>query len=351
MQIKIQSIIILLILVAIGCGKPDARLKQETPMKPDIAPDSLAWQVTRENGTEPAFHNQYYDNKEPGIYVDIYTGKPLFSSLDKYDSGSGWPSFTKPIETKVISSKTDLSHSMVRTEVRSGSSDSHLGHVFPDGPQEKGGLRYCINSSALRFIPLNKLQEEGYGEYQVLFQTNILTSVHVPFLSLLSKNKQYSVATFGAGCFWGVESILQETEGVIETIAGYMGGSKENPGYREVSTGNTGHAEVVQIVFDTKKISYETIVRLFFQLHDPTTLNRQGPDIGTQYRSVVFYHDEKQKEIADNILDEFNETSSLKRRAVTQIEVATTFYAAESYHQNYYAVNGGHVCHTIRKSW
>ena len=125
--------------------------------------------VTLNQGTEPAFRNEFYDNQEEGIYVDLYTGEPLFTTKEQYDAGCGWPSFTKPVNRHVISEKLDRSHGMARTEVRSGESDVHLGHVFTDGPTEEGGLRYCINSAALRFIPKKDLQETGYGEYLDLF--------------------------------------------------------------------------------------------------------------------------------------------------------------------------------------
>jgi peptide-methionine (R)-S-oxide reductase len=127
------------------------------------------YRVTQEDGTERPFANEYWDNKEPGLYVDVVSGEPLFASIDKFDSGSGWPSFTKPVDPQNIIENRDVSHGMVRTEVRSAHGDSHLGHVFPDGPSEAGGLRYCINSAALRFIPLDELEAQGYSEYRKLF--------------------------------------------------------------------------------------------------------------------------------------------------------------------------------------
>jgi peptide-methionine (R)-S-oxide reductase len=139
-------------------------------------PDAIArltpeqYRVTQQSGTERPFQNEFWDHSEPGIYVDVVSGEPLFSSLDKFDSHCGWPSFTKPLETKNVEERSDNSHGMVRTEVRSANADSHLGHVFDDGPAEAGGLRYCINSASLRFVPLDELENEGYGEFVKLFE-------------------------------------------------------------------------------------------------------------------------------------------------------------------------------------
>ena len=127
--------------------------------------------ITQQNGTEPAFHNAYWNNKKDGIYVDVASGQPLFSSKDKYDSGTGWPSFTRPIQSEAVTEKSDVAFGMKRTEVRSKSADSHLGHIFDDGPKEQGGMRYCINSAALKFIPKDSLQKEGYGEFLQQFVT------------------------------------------------------------------------------------------------------------------------------------------------------------------------------------
>ncbi|WP_281890016.1 peptide-methionine (S)-S-oxide reductase MsrA [Paenibacillus sp. YYML68] len=143
--------------------------RDKAELKERLTP--MQYKVTQENGTEPAFHNEYWDNHEEGLYVDIVSGEPLFTSRDKFDSGCGWPSFTKPIASGLIEEKQDYSHFMIRTEVRSRKADSHLGHVFTDGPKELGGLRYCINSAALRFIPKDRLEEEGYSRYKTLFES------------------------------------------------------------------------------------------------------------------------------------------------------------------------------------
>lgn len=148
--------------------RDDYRQKDREEIESELT--DLQKKVTLHNGTEPAFRNPYHDNHEEGIYVDLYTGEPLFTSLDKFDSGCGWPSFAKPIDESVVREKTDMSYGMIRTEVRSGPSDVHLGHVFNDGPKELGGLRYCINSAALRFIPRDQLEETGYGEFLGLFE-------------------------------------------------------------------------------------------------------------------------------------------------------------------------------------
>jgi peptide-methionine (R)-S-oxide reductase len=142
--------------------------KSKEELKKTLTP--IQFKVTQENSTERPFDNEFWNNKEEGIYVDINSGEPLFTSLDKFDSGCGWPSFTKPLEEEYVKENKDISHGMMRTEVRSNYGDSHLGHVFPDGPRKKGGLRYCINSAALKFIPIHNLEEEGYGEYLELFK-------------------------------------------------------------------------------------------------------------------------------------------------------------------------------------
>lgn len=311
----------------------DAELRQK------LTPEQYA--VTQHEGTEPAFKNEYWNNKRQGIYVDVVSGEPLFSSLDKYDSGTGWPSFTKPLEADNVVTRRDRKLFMVRTEVRSKIAGSHLGHMFDDGPAPTG-QRFCMNSASLRFVPVEKLEEEGYGQYCSLFVqgTNGTTSPSGGVTEL---------ATFAGGCFWGMEELLRAIPGVIDTTVGYTGGTLDNPTYNHVKNGNTGHAETVQIEFDPQRVAYETLLEYFFRMHDPSTPNRQGNDRGTQYRSIIFYHSEAQQQAALKMKDIVNQSGKWRGPVVTEIVPANTFYPAEEYHQDYLQKHrGGYTCHFMR---
>ncbi len=343
-----------------GASKEIATMTWNKPSEDELRRrlTPLQYEVTQRDATEPPFRNVYWDNKQDGLYVDVVSGEPLFSSRDKFDSGTGWPSFTRPVAPERVTTRRDTTHGMIRTEVRSAGADSHLGHVFPDGPT---GIRYCINSASLRFIPVDQLEAEGYAEWKAHF-TGQAAPQAAPAAGEPNQcttpapgeapgcEATLETAILAGGCFWGMEELLRAIPGVLETEVGYTGGATAAPNYEQVKTGRTGHAEAVRIVFDPTKISYaELLEQWFFKMHDPTTPNRQGNDVGTQYRSAIFATSDAQKKTAAEVIARVDASGKWPRPIVTQVVDAGPFTAAEDYHQDYLQKHpGGYTCHWMR---
>lgn len=271
--------------------------------------------VIVDKGTERPYTGKYYNFDEKGTYTCKQCGAALYRSDDKFDSGCGWPSFDDEIAGAV---KRVPDADGRRTEITCARCGAHLGHVFAGEGFTPKNTRHCVNSISMEFVPEEK-----------------------------QKTEKTETAIFAGGCFWGVEYWMKKEPGVISVESGYIGGKTERPTYEEVCYKNTGHAEAVKVVFDPSKVSYETLAILFFEIHDPTQLNRQGPDVGDQYRSEVFYTTPRQKEIAEELI------ARLKAKGYdvkTRVTAATTFWPAEQYHQNYYERKGSiPYCHTRSK--
>ena len=298
-----------------------------------LTPDQ--YRVTQRNGTERAYSGEFWLHDEPGIYVDVVSGEPLFASVDKFDSRTGWPSFTKPVDGRNVVTKRDFTMLFPRTEVRSAHGDSHLGHVFKDGPRNRGGLRYCINSAALRFVHRDDLEAQGYSDYVTLFSKEDSMS-------------EYKTATLAGGCFWGMQDLIRRQPGVVSTRVGYTGGRNANATYRN----HPGHAEAIEIVYDPAQTDYRALLEFFFQIHDPSTKDRQGNDLGSSYRSAIFYVDDEQKQVALDTIADVDACGLWPGKVVTEVVPASEFWEAEPEHQDYLLrIPNGYTCHFPRPGW
>jgi peptide methionine sulfoxide reductase msrA/msrB len=264
--------------------------------------------IILDKGTEPPFTGKYWNATAQGVYLCRQCGTPLYLSDSKFDSHCGWPSFDDEIPGTV---RRQPDADGRRTEILCAHCGAHLGHVFEGEQLTARDTRHCVNSASIVFLPAEKWPLQR--------------------------------AVFAGGCFWGVEHLFRDMPGVLTVRSGYTGGTTGKPTYEQVCTGATGHAESVEILFDPAKVSYERLARRFFEIHDPTEKNRQGPDVGTQYRSAVFYTTPAQKKTAEELI------ALLRGRGynvVTEIAPASTFWPAEQYHQDYFTKHPDRaICH------
>lgn len=269
--------------------------------------------IIQEKATEYPFSGQYNDLEEAGTYLCRRCGLALFRGQSKFHSGCGWPSFDEEIPDAVEYKLDADGH---RTEILCNRCHAHLGHVFQGEQFTQKNKRHCVNSASLDFVADRHVQDT-------------------------------EEAIFAAGCFWGVEYYFKKLPGVLKTEVGYAGGIVENPTYEQICSGKTGHFEVIRVIYDPGKISYEALVKYFFEIHDPTQTNGQGPDLGQQYLSVIFFYNDEQKRVANSLIKQLQEKNL---KIATQLLPVHTFWPAENYHQDYYTKTGKQpYCHHYQK--
>jgi len=273
--------------------------------------------VILHKGTEAPFTGKYVNNKDKGTYTCKQCGAALYLSNDKFDSHCGWPSFDDEIPGAV---KRVRDADGFRTEIICANCGAHLGHVFLGEGFTSKNVRHCVNSISLNFTPAEKQKQDKPASEK---------------------------AYFAGGCFWGVEYYFNKEKGVLSTQVGYMGGHTQQPTYKEVCSGNTGHAETIEVTYDPTQTNYETLAKLFFEIHDPTQVNRQGPDIGDQYRSAAFFVNDEQKQIVEKLITILKQKGF---KVATEVSPAGKFWEAEDYHQDYYTKTGKQpYCHSYQQ--
>lgn len=319
-----RYIILILLMALVGCSKSQNKitnLKTSDSTKTNMTYNKLTPEEERviiNKGTERPFTGEYENYFEKGTYICKRCNTPLYTSDSKFHSGCGWPSFDQEIPGRV-KRITDADGS--RTEIICNTCGAHLGHVFTGEGYTEKNTRHCVNSISLKFVK--------------------------DTADLKAKELKTEKAIFAGGCFWGVEYYFQKAKGVISTEVGYIGGHTDNPTYKEVCSGKTGHIEAMQVTYDASQTSYEELAKLFFEIHDFTQRNGQGPDIGEQYLSEIFYFDDKQKETAESLIKILTDKGF---NVATTLRKATVFWKAEDYHQQYYQKNGHEpYCHTRKK--
>lgn len=312
------------------CGTLNAQT-----MKPLTPEEKL---VIIDKGTEEPFTGKYDKFNEEGVYLCRQCGAPLYRSNDKFDGGCGWPSFDDEIPGAV---KRTPDADGRRTEITCAKCGGHLGHVFHGEKFTPKNTRHCVNSVSVVFEPVKIVTRDVAGaDTAQSAKEGAGAKTEQPV-------EKGETAIFAGGCFWGVEYMMSKLPGILKIEPGYIGGKTENPTYEQVCSHRTGHAEAVRIVFDPSKVTYETLARLFFEIHDPTQADGQGPDIGNQYRSEVFYTTPAQKTVAEDLI------AQLRRKGydvVTEVTPAGKFWPAEDYHQRYYERKGTQpYCHAFTK--